>query len=150
MPTSRSDRNPEGPERRRAYRREEDDEVHEIVEHAVHDAPIVNRLLKSGRLGTTMLGIGVLLGGATPTVATRVLDHEPKPDLSAVNLRVDTNAARITRLQVRFDSVLTVLGNVSKDVETSAFIQCIQLRRDNPDLRPKGCDETEKRGARRP
>lgn len=129
MPHLRHDQ--EGPDDRRDdLRREEDDERSTIIERAVQDAPIVRRLLKIGRVSVASIAFGGLLGGGGVEFGNRAL------------------AQRVDHQSLRIDSLMTVMGEMRRDIETVAFIQCVQLRRSEPDLRPKGCDEAEKRSAR--
>jgi hypothetical protein len=127
-----------GSERRQRRRREDDEAQAEIVERAVHDAPIVNRLLKTGKMSASALAIGTLLGGAGSFLGSRLVPHD---EIVRISARVDTNDMRITRNAARQDSVLQIMSDVRHSLETMAFIQCVQLRRADSDLRPPGCDE---------
>lgn len=139
----------DGDEERRdgVGRRDEDTETHEIVEHAVHDAPLVRRLLGGMRTVVAAIGFGTAVGGVSVALGYRVIG--PREDVAALKHqlepRIDTNAAKITRLGLRVDSLLTVAARADKNAEISAFIQCIQARRHDPDIRPSGCDDTERR-----
>lgn len=141
---------PGQPERRRQYRREDDAETHEIVEHAVEDAPIVNRLLKTGKVASAIGAIGMVMGVSSAALGYRIVG--PGDDIAkqqtVVNGRVDANSERITRLGTRVDSVLEIIGTMQKDLATSTYIQCVQLRRNDPDLLPDGCSPAAQKNRR--
>lgn len=133
---------PEGtPERRQELRREEDVEMRETVEHAVKEAPLVHQLLKTGKIASAIGAIGMLLGVTSAALGYRIVG--PGDDVakqqSTMAARLDQNGDRITRQGIRVDSLLFVISTMKKDIETLTYIQCVQLRRDNPDLLPDGC-----------
>ena len=136
---------------RRAQRhREEDIEQAEIVEHAVEDAPIVRRLLRTGKVAAAVGACCTLIGGATGAlgynlVGPREISAQAQ---AAIRIQVDTNSARIARGVARTDSLLDVVGKISAKVDGIAYIQCVQLRVDHPELRPDGCDGIAKRSRR--
>lgn len=127
------------PDRRGHLRRESDVANAEIVDKAVHDAPIISKLLRTGRVATATLAIGAVFGGACAAIGWRVV--RPTDDVVTNSGRIDTNARRIAHQSERTDSLLAVITDMRYTVETIAFIQCVQLRRSDSDLRPRGCDE---------
>lgn len=119
-------------------------ETHEIVEHAVEDAPVVHGLLKTARVTTAAAVIFTLIGGAGGAIGMSV--RGPKQEIaevrSSMNLRVDTNAARIGILRHQFDSSLTELRDLKADIKTTTNLACISARARNPEVaKAAGCDE---------
>lgn len=141
---------PSGVERRQQFRREDDVETHEIVDHAVEDAPIVRRLLRTGQVAAAMVGIGTVLGATGAGLGYRLVgpNDAMAQQQSALTARMDANAERITRQSLRIDSLLAVIGAMQKDLQTMTYIQCVQLRRNDPDLLPDGCSATAQRSRR--
>jgi hypothetical protein len=153
---------PEGvPERRQEYRREEDVEMRDTVEHAVKEAPLVHRLLRTGKVASAIGAICIVLGGASAAFGYRLVG--PTDDIaknqSAITARVDVNSERIThtnlrvdslvgRQTIRVDSLLEVVSTMRKDLQTLTYIQCVQLRRNDPDLLPDGCSPAAQRNRR--
>lgn len=129
-------------ERRRALRREDDLAAKEIADGAVEVAPLVGRLLKTGKVLSAAAPLFMAVGVLAALLGVRLIG--PPADIAALSktftARADTNAARIARQDARFDSLITVMLQMRNDIQTSTFIQCVELRRNNPDLRPPGCD----------
>jgi hypothetical protein len=128
-----------GPERRRARRREDDTIEHEIIERAIEDAPIVNRLLHAGRVAAACLGIGSILGAIAFALGIRITG--PHDAQAQIRARVSVNAARI-------DSVAHAVDVLRATVSDMAFIQCVQVRRSDPDLTTDRCVAVTTRGVR--
>jgi hypothetical protein len=103
------------PAEERRHRRRRDDDVaeHTIVENAVHDAPIVNRLVRASDRITKIGGAGIILGGIIGGAAAG--------------------------LGVRIDSLVRAIDDLRYTVQTMAFVQCVQVRRSYPDLTSADC-----------
>lgn len=142
---------PGQPERRDRHRREDDVETHEIVDRAVEQAPLVSRLLRTGKVASALGAIGMLLGVTSAALGYRIVG--PSDDLAkqqaVVTTRLDQNADRITKQGVRVDSLLVVIGSMEKDIRTLTYIQCVQLRRNDPDLLPDGCSPAAQKNRRK-
>lgn len=142
MPHRRADHNPNGPERREKYRRDEDDETREIVDHAVHDAPIVHRLLKTGKVLAVVVPLCTFVGTAAGALVTYGQNKAANAAIrSEMIARIDTNSARIRIGATQRDSILSALGRIETGQRQDRLIQCQLLRRFAPDLRPDGCDK---------
>lgn len=146
-------------ERRQHRRRASDIEEHEIVERAIEQAPLVSRLLRTGKVAAACLALGGLLGGVGGAMGTRITG--PADDIrdvraqiakvdTTLNRRIDSTSSKIARVEDRQDSLLVVLNAVNTKLEFQSYTQCIMLRRFAPDLRPQGCDAAERRGGTSP
>lgn len=148
-----------GPDRRNRRRREDDTTEHAIVDAVIENAPKVNRLEtifeSAGRYGATFIVLATVMGGVVGGAGTALgmriakdtdhvvpitalVDSNARHILSD-RVRVDTLEARSDR---RFDSLLTAISDMSRDIATVKAIQCAQLRRENSDLLPFGCKES--------
>jgi precorrin-4 methylase len=121
-------------ERRQRRRRDDDVAEHTIVENAVHDAPIVNRLVRASDRITKIGGAGIILGGiiggAAAGLGVRITG--PSEAQAVIAARVSTNSARI-------DSLVRAIDDLRYTVQTMAFVQCVQVRRSYPDLTSADC-----------
>jgi precorrin-4 methylase len=121
-------------ERRQRRRRDDDVAEHTIVENAVHDAPIVNRLVRASDRITKIGGAGIILGGiiggAAAGLGVRITG--PSEAQAVIATRVATNTARI-------DSLVRAIDDLRYTVQTMAFVQCVQVRRSYPDLTSADC-----------
>lgn len=122
-PTGRSEY--QGQERRRHRRREDDEARDVIIDHAIHDAPLVNRFLRGGKIAAAALTIGTLIGGVAVGLGLRITG--PQDAQAQLMGRVVTNSARI-------DSLVRAIDNLRYSVQSMAFVQCVQVRRSDPDL----------------
>lgn len=111
-----------GPERRQRRRRDDDIAEHEIIEHAVHDAPIVNRILRSGKIAAAMLAIGGVTGSATTYIGTRATEKQREQELT---VQVAKNSTRI-------DSLASILRDITYNLRADAYARCLQSHRDSP------------------
>lgn len=100
-----------GSDRREKRRREVDVEQNTIIDRAVHDAPIVNKLLKTGRIALVVGGCGALLGGAGASLGFRLM--APRDGVAAVQAQVDalkkTTRDTVLPQQQAFGAKLDVL-----------------------------------------
>jgi len=134
---------PDGiPERRREFRREDDTETHEIVEHAIEDAPIVRKLLSNAKVALTIGSLCTLLGGVTGALGYKIVGpHDENIEMRArFGAEVDSNRRMVMRVSDRTEALFTLISQMKNTVDRIEFIQCLQLRRSDPDLRPDGCD----------
>lgn len=117
-------------------------ETHEIVEHAVQEAPIVHRLLSTGKVAGAALAIGALVGGAGGAIGMSL--RGPKQDIADANTRIAANVLGITTLRREFDSVVVELHELKTDIKTTTNLACISARARNPEVaRAAGCDGRE-------
>jgi hypothetical protein len=97
---------PNGEERRQSYRREDDIETREIVDHAVAEAPIVTQLMRTSKVAGAIGLLCTLIGGLTGALGYRVLG--PGSDIAALTAQVrldrETERAAIDSLR-RHDSL---------------------------------------------
>jgi hypothetical protein len=123
MSHRRIDRNPNGPERRHAYRREEDDEVHTIANEA---GPALTFVKRTRNRFETLI-VGVALGGAigfpSAVLGARVVG--PRQDIEATNRLVAAQGARITAVEKSRDSLLVVLGDIKREVSMATRLGCL-------------------------
>lgn len=135
---------PDGVERRKQMRRETDAENQEIVEHAVEDAPIVNRILHTSKVAAAIALIFTLVGGAGGAIGMSI--RGPSQDIadvrSAVNLRLDSNTARDVRVRIELDSLVMELREMRQDARTTKNLACISARARNAEVaRAAGCED---------
>jgi hypothetical protein len=124
----------EGLERRHRRRRDDDEARDTIVDHAVHDAPIVNRLVKASdritKIGGAGIIIGGLIGGLAAGLGVRIVG--PSDAQALMSARVISNSGRI-------DSLVRAIDDLRYTVQAMAFVQCVQVRRADPDLASADC-----------
>lgn len=128
-----------GPERRAYMRREVDCENQEIAKGAVEVVPFVKRFKNSLEVAVISAIIGAMIAAPASLFGSRVVG--PRQDIAAVNLRVDTNAARINALQRdRDDLSREVAGlrlelrDMKNDMSTLTSLACVTARRNSPDV----------------
>lgn len=125
-------------DRRKKLRREEDEEQKVIADGAVEVAPIVSKLIKTGRVSASMAAIFTVLGGFAGGLGVKVVG--PGTATKQLGVRIDTTEAHIRVNARRVDSALTLNVEMRGDVKTLRYILCAIARRNYPDLRPDGCD----------
>jgi hypothetical protein len=142
---------PDGVERRKELRRETDVEKDEITERAVAQVTWLNRLFKTGKVASAVGAVCLVLGGAAGRASAMFealggSTRMPKQAIDAVNLRVDTNAARIVVIHRGVDSLREDLHEMKADLETIKILACISVLRANADAATVGrCDERGKK-----
>lgn len=152
---SEDNREPPFVERRQHRRREDDVAEHEIVERAVETAPLVNRLLHTGKVATAVAVISAIVGGVGGAMGIRMLG--PADDIksvrlelarvdTAVNRRIDTTRTDVRQVRQSLDSVIAIMGDMRTEMRLSNYTQCALVRKFAPELRPPGCDAAERRG----
>lgn len=136
-------------------RRADDEANAEIVEHAVKDAPIVHRLLQTGKVAAAvaaiclpLAGVGAAVGlkwyGPTDGIADERTARE-RAD-SILHSRVDLNAGQITQLRRSTDSLVAILSDVRSELRLNSYAQCAMMRKLAPELRAPGCDAATRQG----
>lgn len=132
-------------DRREALRREEDIETREIVDHAVHDAPIVHQLLRTWRVAVMVGGMCALLGSAAGAGAAGYRVAAQRSEMAQITQRVDSNTAHIAREQMSAraerDSILDAIKAMRSDLREIKLTSCQMMRRFASDLRPDGCEK---------
>lgn len=131
--------------------------------HVTEELPIVRQLLRTAKVASATLILGSLIGGVVAVTGWRFIG--PPQDIAAVkadlanldtslNRRIEASGQRTRSIA---DSVFKELSAARSDialltdqVRFSSYVQCVQLRRHDPDLRPGGCDAAEARQAGRP
>lgn len=125
------------------------------MEHAVHDAPLVHRLLNTGKVAGAVGAICMILGGVGAALGMRLVG--PTASIAAesnarargdsiLGGRVDINATTIQQLRRSTDSLVTIMSDMRSDLRLSTYSQCVMFRKFAPELRAPGCDAAEKRG----
>lgn len=130
-----------GTERRHRRRREDDEARDEIIEHAVHDAPIVNRFVNAAerivKVGGAAMLIGSLIGGLAVALGIRLTG--PRDAQAQITALATANTTRISSANARIDSLVRAVDDLRYTVQSLAFVQCVQVRRSDPDLAIGGC-----------
>jgi len=142
-------------ERRKNRRRADDEAQAEIVEHAVADAPLVHRLLQTGKVAGAVGAICMILGGVGAALGMRLIgptaaivaeaQARARGD-SILGGRVDINSGTIQQLRKSTDSLVSIMTDMRSDLRLSTYSQCVMFRKFAPELRAPGCDAAERRG----
>lgn len=127
MPHRRIDTNPDGPERRRAYRREEDDEVHTIADTAGDGLKFIHLV----RNKFFALVVGVVLGGLVTQTARAIGPRVvgANQEIEATNAKVAVNAAHIATIDKTLDSLTSVLSKMQENVAMATRLGCLNSPR---------------------
>lgn len=142
-------------ERRHQRRREDDVARDEIVVGAVEVAPVVSRLLQTGKVAAAMLAVGALVGGVGGALGQRI--SGPADDIrqvreevagvkSMLGARIDSTQSGMRQLQQSIDSVKAITSETRTELRLSNYGQCVLMRKFAPELRAPGCDAAERRG----
>ena len=140
-------------------RRADDEAQAEILDHAVQDAPLVHRLLQTGKVAGAVGAICMVLGGLGAALGMRMVG--PTATIAAeaqtrargdsiLGGRIDVNACTIQQLRRSTDSLVSIMSDMRADLRISAYSQCVMFRKYAPELRAPGCDAAEKRGGPNP
>jgi hypothetical protein len=130
------------PERRRHYRREEDHEVHDIIDHAVADAPIVNRVLRTTKVAFAVATMFTLLGGVIGAFGYRMIS--PRDEFTKLSSEVEVNrlaaALRIDSLHVEIADLKKTIDEVLASQKTQERLNCASTNFSMRDKRIAGLD----------
>jgi hypothetical protein len=77
---------------------------------------------------------GTVLGALGFTIST------PRTASNALNTRIDTQGAHVTALDRRVDAISARVDTVYQKLDFMIYLQCVQIRRDDPASAPPGCD----------
>lgn len=123
MPHRRIDRNPDGPERRREYRREEDDEVHTIADTAGDGLKFIHLV----RNKFVALVVGVMLGGLVTQTARAIGPRVvgSNQEIESTNRMVAANTARIIAVEKSRDSLLVELRAIKSEISMATRLGCL-------------------------
>lgn len=138
-------------ERRKNRRREED----VVVDHAVKDAPLVHRLLQTGKVAGAVAVIFALLGGVGGAIGMKLVG--PTASIAAegaararadsiIHDRIDMNAGSIQTLKRSTDSLVQIMIDVRGELRLNSYAQCAMMRKLAPELRAPGCDAATRQG----
>lgn len=136
-------------------RRTDDEANAEIVEHAVEDAPLVRRLLHTGKVAAAVGAICLPLGGMGAALGMKFVG--PSEGIKAEAMvraradtvhdgRIDLNAAAIVQLRRSTDSLVGILTDVRSELRINNYGQCVLMRKFAPEMRAPGCDASAGRG----
>lgn len=117
---------------------------------------VVVALLSTWRIVAAIAGLASLVGVGVGAAGYRIVG--PPQDIqaitrsvrgldSALTKRMDSTNAAVRSLT---DSLFREISRMRDDAVLSSYIQCVQVRRHDPDLRPPGCDGIEARQAGKP
>lgn len=142
---------------RTEMRRDEDVVAYGVAERVLGE-PVTRSLLSMGKLVTAVMVITTFGASVMGAMGGRWISS--RQETARLDAKIDSMSTRATaerkviegaqqQLAVhlaRTDSILIARG---EDMEMSSFVNCLLVRRLAPDLRPKGCDAAERRGASR-
>lgn len=136
-------------ERRKNRRRDED----AVVDHAVQDAPLVHRLLQTGKVAAAVAAISLPLGGVGAALGMRIIGPDARAETSirteasiraradsALEGRIDYNGATIAQLRRAVDSLVSINTDMRSELKLNSYAQCAMMRKLAPELRLPGCD----------
>ncbi len=139
-------------------RRAEDEENAEIVDHAVADAPLVHRLLQTGKVAGAVGSVCMVLGGIGAALGMRMIgptaaimaeaNTRARAD-TVLDARIDANVVTIQQLRRSTDSLVSIMGDVRSELRIQNYAQCIMFRKLAPEL-AQGCDAPPRRGGTTP
>lgn len=116
--------------------------------------PLVSLITKWGKVAAALGAIAVCVGAVTAAVGVRLVGAPASIDSLAREVRrrdsIQTERTLIVRMthdslfrEVR--SLRTAVDAATSELALQSYIQCVQLRRTDPDLRPVGCDAATQR-----
>lgn len=136
-------------------RRADDEAQAEIVDHAVKDAPLVHRLLQTGKVAAAVAAISLPLGGIGAALGMKYVG--PSASIAAeaelraradsvIHSRVDNNSAILAQQRRSTDSLVQILIDVRGELRLNSYAQCAMMRKLAPELRAPGCDAATRQG----
>lgn len=130
-----------GQERRQRRRRDDDVARDVIIDNAVHDAPIVNRLVKASERVTKVGGAGLLVGGLIGALAVglgfRIVG--PSEAQALIATRIGANSTRIDSLAHVVAELAGVVSDLSRTSDNILIVECSRLEHEKSDARDLIC-----------